>query len=83
MITPGGVVVPRKGDVDRNRLLTQPPDIWQPSSPARGTWIEIMVNFTQVHITDVVPRKGDVDRNIDVQLDEGLQESRPPQGGRG
>ena len=38
------------------------------SSPARGTWIEII---TQSAITDtrlVVPRKGDVDRNVQYEL---------------
>ena len=33
------------------------------SSPARGTWIEIMLGIGMLAIGRVVPRKGDVDRN--------------------
>ena len=33
------------------------------SSPARGTWIEIVIDGAFAGIVDVVPRKGDVDRN--------------------
>ena len=33
------------------------------SSPARGTWIEILSASAAMVPADVVPRKGDVDRN--------------------
>ena len=35
-------VVPRKGDVDRNNLFACQRKGWLPSSPARGTWIEMV-----------------------------------------
>ena len=36
------VVVPRKGDVDRNVAVLRPGYGKTKSSPARGTWIEIL-----------------------------------------
>ena len=35
------IVVPRKGDVDRNVVLEKTGETRKESSPARGTWIEI------------------------------------------
>ena len=36
------MVVPRKGDVDRNVNENSGVALQNPSSPARGTWIEII-----------------------------------------
>ena len=60
-------VVPRKGDVDRNQLLLGPDDPLDGSSPARGTWIEMVWPTLPSLMPRVVPRKGDVDRNISVK----------------
>ena len=57
------LVVPRKGDVDRNRNCDFFYMQGQPSSPARGTWIEIEIGGSEPERQGVVPRKGDVDRN--------------------
>ena len=58
------IVVPRKGDVDRNSSGRPAMRAAAPSSPARGTWIEIYRCFFVVCYCCVVPRKGDVDRNM-------------------
>ena len=76
-------VVPRKGDVDRNRFNSRSLMNYDLSSPARGTWIEIRSQSNTTCSKKVVPRKGDVDRNIAVHLVEGDENCRPPQGGRG
>ena len=57
------LVVPRKGDVDRNRRRNALLSIGNPSSPARGTWIEMSNASLTCWLNSVVPRKGDVDRN--------------------
>ena len=57
------VVVPRKGDVDRNDLRAARSASRIKSSPARGTWIEIHLPPNKKYAAIVVPRKGDVDRN--------------------
>ena len=56
-------VVPLAGDVDRNP--PKAPDVWGycPSSPSRGTWIEIALNGRRFPGRSVVPLAGDVDRN--------------------
>ena len=61
---PDKLVVPRKGDVDRNYCNAQNHKHYGWSSPARGTWIEINLNFLLIETRFVVPRKGDVDRNF-------------------
>ena len=76
-------VVPRKGDVDRNRAELNPYRKARESSPARGTWIEISVTRNQSQISSVVPRKGDVDRNAVNVAAANEAAGRPPQGGRG
>ena len=60
-ITP---VVPRKGDVDRNDAALDTLGSVGASSPARGTWIEILRGPGIQPCGTVVPRKGDVDRNM-------------------
>ena len=64
---PGGpaeIVVPRKGDVDRNAGQNSRDYKIGMSSPARGTWIEISHYGRAWWRCRVVPRKGDVDRNV-------------------
>ena len=56
-------VVPRKGDVDRNKEALAARIQQEVSSPARGTWIEICQCLPTGTARRVVPRKGDVDRN--------------------
>ena len=56
-------VVPRKGDVDRNPYIPLSKCQASQSSPARGTWIEMSLYFSNTILRLVVPRKGDVDRN--------------------
>ena len=51
------------------------------SSPARGTWIEILMQTGITHGPLVVPRKGDVDRNIDAgTLTANIIRSSPARG---
>ena len=57
-------VVPRKGDVDRNYCYCCCRARALRSSPARGTWIEMVWPTLPSLMPRVVPRKGDVDRNI-------------------
>ena len=61
-------VVPRKGDVDRNKQHIRFDAHDFGSSPARGTWIEIPLPTGRPHHRAVVPRKGDVDRNKSVAM---------------
>ena len=42
-LVPAQLVVPRKGDVDRNTGYTPVFTSWGGSSPARGTWIEMVL----------------------------------------
>ena len=58
-------VVPRKGDVDRNVFTAPNTAKSETSSPARGTWIEILICMSSIWTGWVVPRKGDVDRNTE------------------
>ena len=52
-----------------------------PSSPARGTWIEILVWQPHDYAYSVVPRKGDVDRNKVAMLrNRDKQQSSPARG---
>ena len=77
-------VVPRKGDVDRNSLNDVLRAANQESSPARGTWIEMVSEGWAIYnALRVVPRKGDVDRNDPATIGNLLSMRRPPQGGRG
>ena len=59
------MVVPRKGDVDRNLFAILVNRTIITSSPARGTWIEMPLRASACFFACVVPRKGDVDRNAD------------------
>ena len=55
--------VPRKGNVDRNRIWLVFRVWFIPTFPARGTWIEIVRwVYSPPDVRDV-PRKGNVDRN--------------------
>ena len=76
-------VVPRKGDVDRNRQRIPSTGLIYGSSPARGTWIETDPSTLCQPRRTVVPRKGDVDRNIVMAIPPTEVGGRPPQGGRG
>ena len=63
----GGIVVPRKGDVDRNPIMAAQIDR-DKVVPRKG---DVDRNYKSVNYTeqnDVVPRKGDVDRNFIVSV---------------
>ena len=56
-------VVPHAGDVDRNGRKRLGRTYARPSSPTRGTWIEIQTLISCRAPVSVVPHAGDVDRN--------------------
>ena len=49
-----------------------------PSSPARGTWIEIFPDTAACALSPVVPRKGDVDRNSSSALHSASRSASSP-----
>ena len=51
-------VVPRKGDVDRNRMCLTWCTICAASSPARGTWIEMLSSRTFANQPSSSPARG-------------------------
>ena len=57
-LSPTGLVVPRKGDVDRNRKKRPHNQPLQSSSPARGTWIEIKIVGKEVVMLESSPARG-------------------------
>ena len=61
-------------------MLMQPV-VEHASSPARGTWIEMLGTYEVPENTDVVPRKGDVDRNITAHFPKILQKGVVPRKG--
>ena len=76
------LVVPRKGDVDRN--AGKPSRRKRRSVvPRKGDVDRNIKNLAVIYGTRVVPRKGDVDRNATSSRDRFSRSCRPPQGGRG
>ena len=49
--------------MDRNNVTGEAEDAPEPTFPARGTWIEIMMRWIIGRVQPDVPRKGNVDRN--------------------
>ena len=72
------LVVPRKGDVDRNTKTSTCRRTKRRSSPARGTWIEIDLGEQLRGGGGVVPRKGDVDRNYPVHSEQRRNDGSSP-----
>ena len=74
---------PRKGDVDRNIIWRSRICRATPSSPARGTWIEILFAASRPTSTPSSPARGTWIEITRPMAGRRGAASRPPQGGRG
>ena len=69
--------------MDRNAAFYDYCDENMPSSPARGTWIEIKIVGKEVVISESSPARGTWIEIDDENAASALNPGRPPQGGRG
>ena len=77
------LVVPRKGDVDRNWSSVRRSRTGR-VVPRKGDVDRNLYRLSTIlDVQNVVPRKGDVDRNPLRRVRAEVVSSRPPQGGRG